>query len=374
MPSGTGKVAYNSDLVRQAWMRQGLLQKAPTSFWAPYKGLTKDSIIMQATTSTADTGHTVVFDMDGSLAGRPVKGNTQAKGTGEQKKRFSDKLTVDDYRYVVDNGTAFDGIESGNLNVTQHEDSRLKLGNLWIKSSDQAYFDLGQQTLTHGIDLTTFDVGDIFAVEQVLKQGRGFSTTNGVTKRLPLEPYMTIDGEPVWLWVMDIATKIKFLATPGVQTLLSTADVRGANNMLFKSKIGRISSFVFVEATDFFGEVFGDITTDGYYNYDNVAVQQAGLRQYDTVNQVWTGEEGFDFEAVLKSRNLILGAGAFQHGRGKSPDYKWETTDFDKFSESAMEVWCASKATHLIAETPDYKDRKAAGYSYGGIYVDVTHS
>ncbi|NCB01246.1 MAG: DUF4043 family protein [Spirochaetia bacterium] len=374
MPSGTGKVAYTSDLIRQSWMRQGLLQAASKSFWAPYKGLTKDAIIMQATTSTAEKGHTVVFDMDGSLAGRPVKGNTTAKGTGEQKKRFSDKLTVEDYRYVVDNGTAFDGIESGNLNITQHEDSRVKLGDLWVKSSDQAFFDIGQQTFTHGIDLTTFDIGDMFEIEQVLKKGTGFSTTNGITKRLPLEPYMTVDGEPIWLWVMDIDTKIKFLANSGVQTLLSQADVRGAGNMVIKGKIGKIGSFVFVEAKDFFGDVVGPITTGGYYNYDAVAVQQAGLRQYDTVNHVWTGETGFDVGAVLKSRNLILGAGAFQHGRGKSPDYKWEATDFEKFSESAMEVWCGTKATQLVSETPDYNDRKAAGYSYGGIYVDITHS
>jgi hypothetical protein len=37
MPNGTGKVAYNSDLKRKAWMTEGLVQKAATSFWSPLK-------------------------------------------------------------------------------------------------------------------------------------------------------------------------------------------------------------------------------------------------------------------------------------------------------------------------------------------------
>lgn len=371
MADGTAKVDIGSDLKRKAWLREGLLQGASKSFWAPYTGLTKDSIIMQATTSTAQAGHTVVFDMDGALAGKPVKNNETAKGTGEQKKRFSDKLTVDSYRYVVDNGTAFDGVDSGNLAITQHGDSRTKLNDLWVRSKDQAYFDLGQQTTTHGITLADLGLADMFAVEQVLKDGYGFDTTNGITTRLPLEPFMTMDGEPIWLWVMDVATKIKFLSTAGVQNLLAQGDVRGPNNMLFKSKIGRIGNFVFVEAKNFFGDVSGDIITDGYYNYNNVAVQQAGLRKYDTVNHAWTGEEGFSAASTLKSRNLILGAGAFQYGRGMEPDYSYEESDFGKFSESCMEVWCGAKGTILKAESSDYKDRKAAGYSYGSVFVDV---
>ena len=371
MADGTGRVDIGSDLKRKQWLREGLLQGASKSFWAPYKGLTKDSIIMQATTSTADAGHTVVFDMDGALAGKPVKNNETAKGTGEQKKRFSDKVTVDSYRYVVDNGTAFDGVDSGNLAITQHADSRTKLDDLWVRSNDQAYFDIGQQSSTHGISLSTFTLGDMFDVEQVLKDVVGFDTTNGITKRLPLQPYMTVDGKPVWLWVMDVASKVKFLNTAGVQNLLAQADIRGANNMLFKSVIGKIGNFVFVEADNFFGEVEGGIITDGYYNYNNVSVQQAGLRKYDTVNHKWTGEEGFDIASTLTSRNIILGANAFQHGRGKEPDYSYEDSDFGKFSESCMEVWCGTKATILKAESADYKDRKASGYSYGSIFVDI---
>ena len=54
------------------------------------------------------------------------------------------------------------------------------------------------------------------------------------------------------------------------------------------------------------------------------------------------------------------------------PDYKYEGTDFDKFSESCLETWCAAKSTQLTAENTDYTDGQVSGYNYGSIFVDVT--
>ena len=53
------------------------------------------------------------------------------------------------------------------------------------------------------------------------------------------------------------------------------------------------------------------------------------------------------------------------------PDYKYEATDFGKFSESCLETWCAAKATKLLAENSDYADGKVSGYVYGAIAVDI---
>jgi hypothetical protein len=375
MPTGTGKVAYDSPLKRKSWMREGLIQKSATSFWAPYKGTTKDNIIVQANLESADTGHTVTFDFDGNLAGRPVKGNTTAKGTGEQKKKFSDSVVVFDYRYVVDNGTAFDGKDIGDLSINEHSDSRSKLGDLWVRSSDQAYFDLGQQGADFGINLgSTFTFDQFLDIEQVVKDGMGFDTAPvGISRRTPLAPFMTADGKPIWLFVVDTAMKIKLMKSTGAQQMLRESDIRGNQNRMFSGVLGKIGNFVIVEAPSFFGETTGSIlSTDGYYNFENTGVEFSGMRQYDTVNTVWTGEEGFDVTAARKSRGLILGAGAFQLGMGKMPDYKWEPTDFEKFSESAMEVWCGAKSMQLVAENADYKSGKVAGYNYGSIFVDVT--
>jgi hypothetical protein len=375
MADGTGKVAITSDLKRKKWMREGLIQKSATSWWAAYKGTTKDSIIMQANLETADTGHTVVFDMDGNLSGKPVKGNTTAKGTGEQKKKFSDKVTVSDYRYVVDNGTKFDGKDIGDLSINEHADSRSKLADLWVRSSDQAYFDLGQQGAEFGIDLTTtFTFDQLLDIEKVIKQGQGFDTTPvGITKRLPLTPFRTAKGKPIWLFVVDVAMKNMLMKSSGAQQVLREADIRGNNNALFSGVLGQVGNFVFVEAGDFFGTTSGSILdSDGYYNYDNTGVEMAGMRQYDSVNEVWSGEDGFDITSTIRSRGLILGAGAFQLGMGKMPDYKYEGTDFDKFSESCMEIWCGAKNTKLLAENSDNADGKIAGYNFGSVFVDVT--
>lgn len=373
MADGTGKVAYGSDLIRKKWMREGLIQSSAKSFWSAYKGTTKDSIIMQANTDTADSGHTVVFDMDGNLSGRPVKGNATAKGTGEQKKKFSDKVVVEDYRYVVDNGTKFDGKEIGDLSINEHSDSRNKLADLWVRSSDQAYFDLGQQGAEFGIDLgTTFTFDQFLDIESVVKDGTGFTTTpGGITTRMPLQPFMTADGRPIWLMVVDVAMKNMLLKSTGAQQMFREADIRGNDNRLFKGVLGKVGNFVIVEAGSFFGTTTGTILEDGYYAYNNTGVEIQGMRKYDVDTSKWSGETGYDGANTLKSRGLILGAGAFQLGMGKMPDYKYEATDFEKFSESAMEIWCGAKNTKLYAENSDYSEAKVAGYNFGSIFLDV---
>lgn len=370
---GTGKVDFNSPIVRKAWMSEGLIQKAGESFWAPYKGKTMDSIIVSVNDISAGKGNTVTFDFDGNLSGRPVKGNTTAKGKGEQKKKFSDSLTVSDYRYVVDNGTKFDGVEIGDLSINEHSDSRVKLSDLWVRSEDQAYFDLAQQGAEFGINLgSDFTFDKLLDIEKVIKQGIGFDTTPAdIIRRLPLKPFKISNGKPIWILAIDVAMKNALLKSAGAQSMLQAADVRGNDNRLISGVIGTVGNFLIVEAGDFFGETSGDILTNGYYNYENTGVEINGLRQYDSVNNAWTGEEAFDPQSTLVSRGIILGAGAFQKANGMMPDYKYEGTDFDKFSESCLETWCAAKSTKLIAENDDYAAGKVAGYNYGTVFVDL---
>ena len=368
MPNGTGKVAYNSDIKRKAWMSEGLIQKSATSFWAPYKGTSFDSVIMVVNDISKGKGHTVVFDFDGNLSGKPVKGNKTAKGTGEQKKKFSDKLTVSDYRYVVDNGTKFDGVDIGDLSINEHSDSRSKLADLWVRSEDQAYFDLAQQSPEFGITLTTFTLDDLLDIEAKVKTGTGYDTTpSGITKRLPLKPFKLANGKQIWLFLLDTYMKNMFLKSSGAQSLLAQADLRGNDNRLITSQIGTIGNFLFLDAGSFFGTTDGSILVDGYYEYENTGVEIPGLRVLDTVTNKWSGEDGFDSSNQLQSRGVILGAGAFQKANGLMPDYKYEATDFGKFSESCLETWCAAKATKLLAENEDYAD----GYVYGAIAVDI---
>ena len=80
----TAVVSLGSDLVRKKWMREGLIQKSSTSFWNQYQGMSSNSIIFQANNGNSGSGHTVVFDFDGNIAGKAIKGKDTAFGKGEQ--------------------------------------------------------------------------------------------------------------------------------------------------------------------------------------------------------------------------------------------------------------------------------------------------
>ena len=379
----TGQVRLDSDLKRKQWMREGLVQAASKSFWSPLTGNTMDSVVFQAKKDGAKEGHTVVFDFDGNLSGKARKGKETAYGTGEQKRKFSDKLTVERYRLVADNGDVFDGVDIGDLTINQHTDSRTKLGDLFVRFKDQALFDAAQgvtitqqgvvQAPTHVIDLgTTFTWNVLTDIEKTIKTSQGF-TSGGV--RRPLKPYMTKNGEPVWLYVIDAAmAAILRKDTAGYQNVIRSADVRGPDNRLIKGVIGKIGALLIVEADLFFGYTEG--TTSGF-GFNDSEIEMSGLRQYDGTNPataLWTGQEGFDYNSTnLHSRGVILGAGALQLAFGKQPDYKFqESQDFSITAESCVEFWMEAHKLKLKAESgAAYKGAKIADVDFGVVVTDL---
>ncbi len=378
----TGQVRLGSDLERKKWMREGLVQSASKSFWSPLTGTTADSVVYQAKNDTAGDGHTVVFDFSGNLSGRARKGKETAYGTGEQKKKFSSKITVERYRLVVDNGDAFDGANIGDLTINQHSDSRSKLGDLFVRFKDQALFDAAQglivtnqdvvQTPTHTIDLgTTFNWNTLIDIEKTIKTSTGYST-GGV--RRPLKPYVMANGEPMWLYIIDSAMAgILRKDTAGYQNILKDADVRGDGNRLLKGVIGKIGSLLIMEAPNFFGS--NQATSVGF-GFNDSEIEISGLRQYDGADPataIWTGQAGFSYaSANLHSRGLILGAGALQLAFGKQPDYKFqESQDFSITAESAVEFWMEAQKTKLKAENSDYKAAKIADIDFGVVATDL---
>ena len=379
----TGQVRLDSDLKRKQWMREGLVQAASKSFWSPLTGNTMDSVVFQAKKDGAKEGHTVVFDFDGNLSGKARKGKETAYGTGEQKRKFSDKLTVERYRLVADNGDVFDGVDIGDLTSNQHTDSRTKLGDLFVRFKDQALFDAAQgvtitqqgvvQAPTHVIDLgTTFTWNVLTDIEKTIKTSQGF-TSGGV--RRPLKPYMTKNGEPVWLYVIDAAmAAILRKDTAGYQNIMHSADVRGPDNRLIKGVIGKIGALLIVEADLFFGYTEG--TTSGF-GFNDSEIEMSGLRQYDGTNPataLWTGQEGFNYSSTnLHSRGVILGAGALQLAFGKQPDYKFqESQDFSITAESCVEFWMEAQKTKLKAESgAAYKGAKIADVDFGVVVTDL---
>lgn len=372
----TGVVSLTSDLKRKRWLREGMIQAASKSFWSPLTGSTKDGIVYQVNNTSAKEGHTVVFDYSGNITGKAKKGKETAYGEGEAKRKFSDKITVERYRMVVDNGDEFDAVDIGDLQIDQHSDSRSKLSDLFIRWKDQALFDAAQgllgQAPTHTIDLTaTFDFDTLTDLETTLKTSNGF-TTGGV--RRPLDVYTTKDGEPCWLFVIDAAMAALLRKdTSGYQTIMSRSDVRGSQNRNIKGVIGKIGSMLIVQADQFFGETSGSTTGWGLNDSE---IEICGLRQYagaDPTTAPWTGQSDFAYDdADLHSRGLILGAGALQLAFGKHPDYHWQPSeDFAITSESALEVWMETQKTKLVAENDAYKAAKVSGIDYGVVVVDV---
>jgi len=385
----TGVVRLDSDLKRKKWMREGLVQKASTSFWTPLTGNSKDSIVYQENNENSGSGHTVVFDFDGNLSGKARKGKETAFGTGEQKKKFSDKITVERYRLVADNGDTFDGVDIGDLTINQHSDSRSKLGDLFVRFKDQALFDTAQgnivtqdsgiQPASHVIDGgTTFNFNTLVDIEKTLKTSNGYTT--GAIRR-PLAPYSTMKGdngkygtEPVWMFVIDSAmANMLRKDVAGYQTIMKDSDIRGQNNRNIAGVFGRIGRLLIVEADHFFGETGG---TSGGWGFNDSEIEMCGLRQYDGANAasaVWTGQEGFDYASTnLHSRGLIMGQGAIQLAFGKQPDYKYQASeDFGIKSESACEFWMEARKTNLLAENDKYKQAKISGLDYGVVAFDV---
>lgn len=378
----TGVVSLSSDLKRKKWMREGLVQAASRSFWSPMTGTSKDAIVFQANNENSGSGHTVVFDFDGNLSGKAVKGKDTAFGKGEQKKKFSDKITVERYRLVVDNGDKFDGVDIGDLTINEHSNSRQGLGDLFVRFKDQALFDAAQGTLStnddgvqaasHVIDLgTTFTFNQLTDIEKTLMTSNGYTTGD---IRRPLNPYRLNDGEPYWIFVIDSAmANVLRKDTAGYQTIIRSGDVRGNKNRNLKGVIGTIGRLMIVEADHFFGETAG--STSGWGLNDS-EIEMCGLRQYDGANPttaLWTGQEGFDYASTsLHSRGVILGAGALQAAFGKQPDYKYqESQDFGIKSESAVEFWMEARKTKLKAENEKYKSAKISDIDFSVVAVDL---
>jgi len=380
--NATGVVQINSELIRKGWMVEGLVQGKAKSWWSPLIGSTKAAIVYQVNDFGAGNGHTVVFDYSGNLSGEGFEDKEQAYGKGEAKKKFSDKLIVKRVRYAVDNGDEYDAVNIGDLELSMHQDSRVKLSDLWNRNKDQWLFDAAQGRL-HSIDNTHVirpndraTIGDLVAgdsltydflwdMEEKVRIGEGFAVGG---KRRPLDPYTGTDADPVWLFAIDPTMKRQLIQDGPLQTNMSSADVRGEENMLIKGQIGKLGTLLVTETPRFFGASSARTPA-------KTKCEIAGLRLKDS-NDFYYGEAGYGASgAVVASRGLLLGAGALQLGIGKMPEYRWQSSqDFGIDSESAVISWVGIQKTKLVAEDVDYIDAKVAGIDYGVIAVDVYNS
>lgn len=390
----TGKLPITSKLVRNSWMKEGILQEQSKSFWSPFKGTTLDAVIVQSQTSTADDGHTIVMDYDGNYAGAARRGKEKAYGYGGVKLKFSDKLTSTRLRYPINNGDKFDGVEIGDLSINEHVDSREKLADNWVRQNDQFFFDIGQGYLngikpthaflpggkTASVDLVAGDIlgyDELTKMETVTKTGKGWSIGND---RRPMVPYRGsanngADPRPTYVVVLTAQQAADLKSDSKFQTIISQADVRGRDNMAISGVIGRIGSNVYVEAPSYFGYE----SEKGNNKLGKSVVEMSGLRRIKIKadgTELFEGTDAYDKENTagtkIVDRGLIIGAGAFSEGIGMDPDYKFQSSeDFGMDSESLLEWWGDAQATVLTPENGDYKSAKVGNMTYGLAYFDT---
>jgi len=397
--TNTAEVPINSPLKRRAWMKEGMVQEQSKSFWSPLKGTSLDAVIYQAQTSTADAGHTIVFDISGNYAGAARTGKEKAFGYGGVKLKFSDKLEAERLRYPISNGDKFDGVAIGDLAITEHTDSRQKLSDNWVRQNDQFWFDIGQGYLrgvkpTHGyqvgggtnpFDLTATDIMSydvLLKIDTAIKTGKGY-TTGG--NRRPMKPYQGTGANnganpaPTYLLVLTAGQVADLKQDTKFQTIVSQADVRGRNNMALSGVLGKVGNLVVMEAPSYFGYE----AEEGNNNLGKNVVEMSGLRRLCKVTtggaELFEGTAAYDTEVaaptvgtVYFDRGLIIGAGAFQEGLGMDPDYKFQSSDdFGIDSESLLEWWGQAQACILKPETEDYKKAKIGNMTYGLAYLDT---
>jgi len=375
----TSVVTYGSILKRRQWMLEGLVQKAATSWWAGFKGATKDAIVFITTDASKGMGHEVVFQFGGNATGAAKLDKERLRGNEEQKKQFSDKIRVRRIRHGLDNGDEFDAIDIGNQPLSQHENSRGLLADWYVRQSDQWLFDAAQgrlnnEQLTHIVRpngratigaLTatdTFGYDFLVKLETIIKTSKGY-TTGG--KRRRLDPFEFAGGMRKYLLIIDAKQAEDMALDTKLQAILSQGDVRGNDNRLIRGYMGTFRSFVIVEGDDFQGESVSRAL-------GKTAVEVAGLRQINE-DGIFSGEIGFDTAGKkVASRALVLGAGALQQAFGRQPDYKYKSSDdYDITSGSAIEMWTNVQSTILKAENTDYTEAKVAGFQYGIVAVDT---
>ena len=397
--SQSGKLDIKSRLIRNTWMKEGLVQEQSTSFWSPMKGSTLEAVIVQQQTSTADNGHTIVLDFDGNYAGAARRGKEKAYGFGGVKFKFSDKLDCERLRYPINNGDKFDGKEIGDLSINEHSDSRSKLADNWVRQEDQFFFDIGtgyQRGLapTHGyrpngrVKASDLVAGDKMSYNELIKMETATKTGKGWTIGGDRRPMKTYQGTAANQGQNPMATYLVVMATQQMadvkldadfQRIVSQADIRGRNNLALSGIQGRVGTTVYMEAPAFMGYE----SEVGNTQPGKTVVEMSGLRRCAVkaggtdAEIVYEGTEAYDAlilvaGTVIFDRGLIIGSGAFTEGIGMDPDYKFQSSDdFGIDSESMMEWWGNTQATMLTPEVADYKKAKIANMTFGLSFLDT---
>lgn len=403
MDAQTGFISPGSPLERQKWVLDNLRDRAQFSFTNGLVGNNSRSVIHQINETGAKNGHRTAFQNRGQTLGNWKKDQEVVRGTGENKQLYSDMVEVARWRTEVNNGDQFDGVNVGDLSLTQHQDAVADLSSIYVKDMDQAFFDVAQQSASHRIKLDNgFNYDAFFEIEKIIKAGEGYIKNESNTainkRRAVLDGFTAVGGTQdagvatnlvmnKYLMFIDPYMKEQLYKDPRFQTMMATADIRGNGNRVINGVVGKVGSLIIVEVPLFMGHtrsrVAGDFINKNpeavnafSHQFDKHKVVTQGLRTYtadtDWEPKAWEGDEVRARGANKFSRAVIVSAGAMLKAVGRMPEYKLAySPDYGITSGSMLEVWQGFKARYLKAETGD--NANIAGTSYGIVSVDVKH-
>lgn len=366
------KIDYNDPLQRRKWVRDGMTQQAAMSIFDPMTSEASRSIVVLSRNSKAEDGHSTYFQLEGPVTARAIAGDETAFGKGETKRVYRDSIRVQRVRFPVDNGTEFDAVDIGALNLANHSDSRRKLGDLWVRWTDQAKIDAASGLRPNGAPTNrlvyhgaSFGFNQLAQLHEAIETGSAPTgadwTATGDFDRQPLEQVSTMDaksqkpnGKPMWYFFIDPKVGSKLIQDQTMQNVISNADVRGERNRLIKGVMGDLVGLRICQVNRFFGEntedlgAIGEVGSTGKLEYQNTIVSRPGIRYYkDTAGNdgaspnVWLGDSTYaTASGTVYARCFVLGSMAIKMGLGKSPDYILQySEDFKIKSESALEAW-----------------------------------
>ncbi len=380
-----GNFPFSDELRRKQWVKEGLVKAGKTGFFAKFKSRSITGAIysLNKELQVDNKGNEIIFDFDGFISQRPQRGNAQVSGTGTNQKKFSASMNTQEFHNTVLAPQHWDLAEIGSIQLRKTAHLRGLLSNLHSRLVDQGIFDtiqgVNDNDVSHKImpngktdvhNLASTDKPSLDLLEHIIYVAETGEHANVGGKRPAMKAWTdsSVNGEENQ--VIDLVCDFYFLDAlsrdEGWRALYgSILATTLANNPMLSGVITSHKNIRLHRAPRFEGSTYSRLIIDS-------AVETAGMRRYDAVNDKWTGEEGFDPDsAKMVGVAVIMGAGAIiTHGALRPyEEFTIEKSNHSGNKEAGFHYYFNAKRTQLFAHNGDYAMRNMTGYDLGLINV-----
>lgn len=296
-------IATGADLSPIIVQRQLFLEQKKNAYFTRFFSASGDMPVFEKTDFTKAKGETMTFGLRIRLTGAAIEGNTTVKGKEDKLTFYSYKLTLQRYRYAVqDDGSLtrqrFVGdipTESRNaLTVWGGEFIDQKCMNALTASPTKIVYG-GVATSVSGSGTAGLNAATEYLTPKKISAIKAVATTQRGSGETPIQPVM-VDGKKYFVLLVspDVAVDLKYDTT--FMAAIKDAAERGSNNPLFTGMLGVWDGVVIHE-------------------HENVPVLSNG------------GSGG----AIAYSKCIFMGASALCWAWGERPSIVEEDEDYEEF-------------------------------------------